>query len=121
MGTVDLDALATPELYVELCNIVERGRRDLPLPGQDGDDGVTHTGDRSQAVARAVLATLRRAGRAGQPTTVDLLAAVKRDSPGHTDEWYAAYLARRAHFASGADMSKAPGLPPGPSGDTLPG
>ena len=113
MGAIDLDVLMTPELYIELCNIIERGRRDLPLPGQPGDDGMAHTSDRAEAVGRAVFTALRRAGRAAQPTMAELLASVRRDSPGHTDEWYAAYLARRAHFASGGDMSKAPGLPAG--------
>ena len=113
MGAIDLDVLMTPELFIELCNIIERGRRDLPLPGQAGDDGMAHTSDRSEAVATTVFTALRRAGRAAQPTMAELLAAVRRDSPGHTDEWYAAYLARRAHFANGGDMSKAPVLPTG--------
>jgi hypothetical protein len=111
MQTIDLGALATPELGDELSNIVERGYRGLPLPGQDGYDGVTHTSDRARAVTRAMLAAVRRAGGVEPLAAVDLLAAVKRDNPGHSDEWYAAYLARRAHFASGADMSTAPSLP----------
>jgi hypothetical protein len=110
MQTIDLGALAMPELSDELCNIVERSYRGLPLPGHPGDDGVPQTSDRAREVARAVLDAVRRAGGA-EPVAGDLLATVKRDNPGHTDEWYAAYLARRAHFASGADMRTAPTLP----------
>jgi hypothetical protein len=120
MQTIDLGALATPELNDELCDIVERSHRGLPLPGQDGYDGITHTSDRARAVAGAVLAAVRRAGGVAPMAAVDLLAAVKRDNPGHTDEWYSAYLARRAHFASGADMSTAPTLPPSAHGEGKP-
>ena len=114
MQTFDLGALATSELNGELCNIVERSYRGMPLPGQAGDDSVPYTSDRARAVVRAMLTAVRRAGGAEPLTAVDLLATVQRDHPGRTDEWYAAYLARRAHFASGADMSRAPELPAGP-------
>lgn len=110
METLDLDALTTAELYSEICNIVERGCRGLPLPGEDGDDGVRLTSEHAGAVTYAVLATVRRLAGA-EPLVVDLMERVKGDNPGYTEDWYAAYVARLLHFASGSDMSTAPELP----------
>ena len=57
METLDLDALTTAELYSELCNIVERGCRGLPLPGDDGDDGDRLTSEHAGAVTYAANPT----------------------------------------------------------------
>ena len=110
METLDLDALTTAELYSEICNIVERGCRGLPLPWEQGDDGIQLTSEHAGAVTYAVLATIRRLVGA-EPVVVDLMERVKGDNPGYTDDWYEAYCARLLHYASGADMSTAPELP----------
>jgi hypothetical protein len=42
----------------------------------------------------------------------ELVAELREQHPGHTDEWYAAWMARAKHYLEhGGDMAGAPSFP----------
>lgn len=107
MTLIDIEALSTPELYNDLCNIVERNYHDLPRPGSDDDDGIRYSSDEARAAANDILDAVYRVFGAERPK-VDPIEWVKGTFPGHTDAWYAAHLSQMLAYIRGEELPDLP-------------
>lgn len=107
MTHINIDALTTPELRGELCNIVERSYHGMPRPGTDSDDGIRYTSDQAWVATDDILDAVYRVFGVERPK-VDQVEVLRVTFPGQADEWYAAKLARLEACQRGEEMPEFP-------------